>query len=259
MANDLYFTQTKLKMLGKEGIATPDEDGYYTLVIGGLNTSNNTGSWYYTAEGAKELFGPGSLLHRKIANGCLRAEVGHPKQRDGQSMESYLSSLMDIDMNNVCAHIKDVWLDEQYGKQNPHLNNPALIAIMGKVKPSGPKASILKEALESKHQNVCFSIRSLADEQFIRGKRVRKLLDIVTFDFVNEGGVLVASKWDSPATESIDNDLMPRIPVVRETLQRIAKPVATKQAMFSLESVSTAEHILKTHLSTTPPPIYRKW
>ena len=129
---------------------------------------------------------------------------------------------------------------------------------MGKVKPSGPKAAILKEALESKHQNVCFSIRSLADEQYIRGKRVRKLLDVVTFDFVNEGGVLVASKWDSPATESVDNDLMVRIPVIKDTLQRIAKPAA-KQTMFSLESASTADHILKTYLSDTAAPIYRKW
>lgn len=81
--SDLYFSQTKLSLLGKQGIMKPDEDGYYEFVIGGLNVHNNTKSWYYTAQGARELFGPGSLFQRRVANGALRAEVGIPSASQG--------------------------------------------------------------------------------------------------------------------------------------------------------------------------------
>ena len=82
--SQILFAQTKLPMLGKKGVTKPDENGYYTLVIAGLNTHNNSKSWYYTAEGVRELFGPGSLLHRRVANGCLRAEVNHPRRMPGE-------------------------------------------------------------------------------------------------------------------------------------------------------------------------------
>lgn len=240
--SELYFTQTKLSMLGKTGKAVPDKDGYYEIIVGGLNTHNNTGSWYYTANKALELFGPGSLLHRKIANGCLRAEVEHPRQLPNEKYDDYVDRMMSIDRNNVCAHFKEIWLDKEFGKKNPHLGNPDLIAIMGKVKPSEPKGQILKEALENPHENACFSIRSLAMQELVRGKLIRTLKEIITFDFVNEGGVTVASKWDSPATESVHNEpIMSPVPIA--TLRNIAER-KDKKVMFSLESSETAEYIL---------------
>ena len=65
----VLFTQTKLSFNGKRGAIEPDEEGYYELVVGGLNTFNNSGAWYYVAEGVRELFGPGSILNRAVANG----------------------------------------------------------------------------------------------------------------------------------------------------------------------------------------------
>ena len=105
---NLFFEQTKLKANGKVGKLTPDEDGYYEMVVGALNVHNNTKAWYYTAEGARELFGPGSLLHRKIANGCMRGEVNHPRQMPGESIEAFYQRMMDIDLNNVCCHFKTI-------------------------------------------------------------------------------------------------------------------------------------------------------
>lgn len=201
--SDIYFSQTKLKMLGKKGVMKPDEDGYYEFVIGGLNTHNNTRSWFYTAEGVRELFGPGSLFYRRIANGALRAEVGHPKRQPGMTDSMYADRMMDIDLNNVCAHFKAVWLDENFGKNHPEYKDPALIAIMAKVKPTGPGKDILQEAILNKDENICFSIRAIADESLVRGKVIRVLRDIISIDLVNEGGIGVASKWDSPVTESI--------------------------------------------------------
>lgn len=257
--SDLYFTQTKLSMLGKSGNAIPDKDGYYEIVIGALNTHNNTGSWYYTAKRVIELFGPGSLLHRKIANGCLRAEIDHPRQLPGEKYDDYVDRMMAIDLNNVCGHFKEVRLDKDFGKKNPHLGNPDMIGIIGKVKPSEPKGAILKQALENPSENACFSIRSLARQELIQGKLVRTILEIITFDFVNEGGVVAASKWDSPATESIhEAQVMSPVPI--STLKNIASR-REKNAMFSLESSETAEFILANwaNKAATKQDIFRKW
>lgn len=252
--NSIFFEQTKLSLLGKKGIQKPNEDGYYTLLLGGLNAYNNQRTWYYTAEGVKELFGPGSLLHRKIANGCLRAEVNHPKQKVGESMDMFVDRLLDIDLNNVCAHIRKVWLDENFGKQNESYGNPEMIGIFGEVKPSGPRAEVLREALENPSENVCFSIRSLASEKYVRGKKVRSLLEVVTFDFVNEGGILAATKWDTPATESAMS-----IPTSRQTLEKIIRqPMRSEH--FALESDSSAKVILDRHFAIEQKSsILRKW
>lgn len=255
---ELYFTQTKLSLFGKSGVATPDKDGYYDIVIGGLNTHNNSGSWYYTANKVLELFGPGSLLHRKISNGCLRGEVDHPRQMPNEKYDDYLDRMMSIDLNNVCAHFKDVWIDKDFGKNHPKLGNPDLIAIMGKVKPAEPKGAILKQALENPSENACFSVRSLASQELTGGKIVRTILEIITFDFVNEGGLTMASKWDSPATESIhDQPVMSPLPM--STLRKIAerKP---RESLFSLESSDVANYILSRMDATNrSDSVLKKW
>lgn len=251
----MLFSATKLPMLKKQGKITPDADGYYELVVGGLNTHNNTGAWYYTVEGCRELFGPGSLLHRRIANGCLRAEVNHPKQKPGESEEAFIGRMLDIDRDNVCAHFKEIWLDENYGKNNPVYNNPGLIAIMAKVKPSEPKGNMLKESLENPNENVCFSIRALADEGYQRGKRIRILKEIIAIDLVNEAGVLIATKWDSPATEAIDNSASMR--VTQEMLKRISE--SSKVGVATESSVEAATYLQQKHFVSTQKPIYNKW
>ena len=260
MAEQVYFSATKLPMLKKEGKITPDADGYYELVVGGLNTFNNSGAWYYTIEGCRELFGPGSLLHRRIANGCLRAEVNHPKRAPNENDQSYIARMLDIDRDNVCAHFKAVWLDENFGKNHPEYNNPGLIAIMALVKPSLPKGDMLKESLDNPNENVCFSIRATADEGFIRGKRVRTLKEIITIDFVNEGGVLVASKWDSPATEDIDNSAFMEadsLRLTREILDRVAHNATAGMATES--SQEAASYLAEKHFKAPQAPVWTKW
>lgn len=254
--SNVHFTATKLPLLKKEGKITPDETGYYELVVGGLNTFNNTGAWYYTIEGVRQLFGPGSLLHRRIANGALRAEVNHPTKKPGEKDEAFIARMLDIDLNNTCAHFKEIWLDENFGKDHPEYNNPNLVAIMAKVKPAGPKGEMLKEALENPCENVCFSIRALADEGYVRGKRIRVLKEVITIDLVSEGGILVASKWDSPATESIDNSVITT--ATKSLLDKISQD--SKNLSFATESsVELASYLSKKYFAESKPPVYSKW
>jgi hypothetical protein len=254
MSNKVYFTATKLSMFKKEGKLTPDESGYYELVVGGLNTYNNTGAWYYTIEGVRELFGPGSILHRRIANGCLRAEVNHPKQKLGESNEAFFNRMLDIDLNNTCAHFKEIWLDEEFGKKNPQYKNPNLVAIMAKVKPAGPKGQMLQESLDNPSENVCFSIRALADEGYVGGKRLRVLKEVVTIDYVNEGGIVVASKWDSPATESIDDSAI--LEVTRKTIE---KAKAGSECFATESSRELVTYVEQKYFKEVKPAVWANW
>lgn len=255
MNPNIMFSATKLPMLGKKGKITPDADGYYELVVGGLNVWNNTKSWFYVADGVRELFGANSLLQRRVENGCFRAEVNHPKQKPGESDEAFFNRMLDIDRDNVCAHFKKIWLDEDFGKKNPQYGNPNLIAIMALVKPSLPKGAILQESLDNPNENVCFSIRALSKEGFVGGRRIRVMEELVSIDFVNEGGILVASKWDSPATECIDNTQAIR--VTKELLDRISSN--SKHNMATESSREVAAYIAQKHFSPQKQPVYANW
>lgn len=198
------FTATKLEALGKKGVLTPDANGYYELVIGGLNVLNSAGE-YYTLDKAKELFEESSVFMRRVKSGNLRGEMGHPKKQPSQTMNDFFSRILSIDENNVCCHFSEVWLDENYGKNNPQFNNPNLVAIMAKVKPSGPKGHILEQSLKNCKENTCFSIRALTRDFMVHGKTHRVLQQIVCWDYVNEPGIMVANKYDSPALETVSD------------------------------------------------------
>lgn len=198
----IKFTATKLEGKGLQGILKPDENGYYELVIGGLNTLNSAGE-YYTLDGARELFQDSNAFMRRIKTGNLRGELGHPKKHPNQTMNDYFSRIVSIDEGNVCCHFAEVWLDENYGKKNSQFNNPNLVAIMAKVKPTGPKGHILEQSLNNPKENTCFSIRALTKDYMSNGRTHRVLKQIVSWDYVNEPGLALANKYDSPALESI--------------------------------------------------------
>lgn len=196
------FTAVKLESKGLKGVLTPDENGYYELVIGGLNTLNSNDE-YYTLDKAKELFEESSVFMRRVKSGNLRGELGHPKKQPTQTMNDYFSRILSIDENNICCHFAEVWLDLDYGKKNPQLNNPCLVAIMAKVKPCGPKGFVLEQSLKNSKENTCFSIRALTRDFMKNGRTNRILQQIICWDYVNEPGISIANKYDSPALETI--------------------------------------------------------
>lgn len=243
------FTATKLANKGKEGILKPDEQGYYTIVIGGLNIFNSVGE-YYTADGAKQLFEQSSTFMRRIQNGCLKGELGHPKRLPSMDMDSYLRRIMTIEETNVCCHFKEVWLDEQYGRNHPEFKNPSLIAIMAKIKPSGPKGPSLQQSLENPNENVCFSIRAFTKDYAVRGVTHRVLDQIMTFDKVEEPGIFIANKWDTPSLESLSNMVITENNI-QEYLESIPETLAMEDSNY------IAKELIKS--IKTPNPKYTNW
>lgn len=251
----IKFTATKLANTGKKGILKPDENGYYTMVIGGLNTFNSVGE-YYTLEGAKELFEASSSLMRNIQSGSLKGELGHPKKLPGMSTDEYIKRVLTVEETNISHHIKEVWLDESFGRQHPELKNPTLVAIMAKVRPSGIKASALQTALESPDENVWFSIRALTQDYYNRGQTFRVLKTIVTWDHVHYGGISTANKWQSPALESLEE-----LPVSLKSLERVLEDSMQDVAMESSRLILTEgiERMRSDLRLVTLPHLYAKW
>lgn len=243
------FTCTTLVGTNKKGVLPPDENGYRTMAIGGLNVVNSAGQ-YYTAAGAKDLFESSSAFQRRVRRGVLRSEVGHPKRTPGQGMDEYMQRVLCIDERNVCAHISEVSLDfENYvGPEGP------IVAIVGKVAPSGPFADMLERMFNNGQENVCFSIRAFTSDYMSRGITHRVLKNIITFDYVNEPGIAIAEKYKSPALESFEDSIVTQSQLVRAT--------NSDTAGAAMESISLSAPELFTSLgwaTSDTKPVYTKW
>jgi hypothetical protein len=247
------FTATKLAAKGKKGILTPDENGYYTMIIGGLNAFNSTGL-FYTLKGAEDLFKSSSIFMRRVASGNMKGELGHPKRSPDMSDDDYLSRILTVEETNVCCHFKEIWLDHEYGKNHPELKNPGLVAIMAKVKPSGPKGDALKKSFDNPDENVCFSIRSLTREFWARGIKHREINTIASFDCVTEPGISVANKWDAPALEQLAESNVTKKSLesyVNRNVHMVGMESSTAIATEALNSLFPSKQQVV--------PVYSKW
>lgn len=229
----VVFTNTALKSTQKQGKLTPDADGYYELVLGGLNTFNSGGQ-YYQLNGAEHLFEQSSIFMRRVNDGCLYAELGHPTKPMGASVRDWILRVLRIDEKNVVAHIKEIRLTDNEVKDE---SGQFVLAIVGKVKPFGPHAKVLADALTNACQNVCFSIRSLTEDVQQGGVVYKTLKTIVTFDMVIEPGIAYAKKWFAPSLEAFKDTFI----LTKEMLSSFmssSSPVAT-ESVVSLETIST--------------------
>lgn len=247
------YTATTLNGETKKGVMTPDANGYYEMVVGGLNAYNSVRE-YYVLEGAKKLFDSSSLFQRRVRDGVLFGELGHPKFMPGMRMNEFVERVMSIDEGNIVAHFSEIWLDEEFGRNNPKHGNPNLVAIMAKVKPAGAKASALEKAFENPNQNVCFSIRALTNDQMRNGRKERTLDSIVTFDYVVESGIDIARKWQSPSLESLADAKISRSKIVEVSERILCSPIAMesskKVAQENLDLYRTAPRV---------KPVYMNW
>lgn len=193
---------TALMGTNKKGSLKCDANGYYRVILGALDYYNSAGSFYAYAP-AKRLFDQSSILQRRIAKGVLRGECGHPKFQPGQSKKDFMMRVLDIDEKYVSHHISEVTIDENTVKDK---NGQPIVTIMGLVRPCGPMGDSLAASLENSQENVCFSIRSLTDDVMdSRGRHVKNLVEIVTWDYVNECGLAIANKYDNPALEEFQS------------------------------------------------------
>lgn len=198
MNNDsVAYTCTALPP-GKRGQLKKDESGYYEVIVGALDAYSNVGD-FYPEQGSREVFDESSMFQRRIQQGTLYGEWGHPYPLPGEKFQDFARRCAYVSENKVSHHFKKIWLDyngrDQEGK-------PAIL-IMALVKPEGPYAESLRSNLENPFANSCFSIRAFTEDKTIRGVLHRKLTEVITFDFVLESGMGVARKFAAPTLECL--------------------------------------------------------
>lgn len=255
--SSVRFTCTALKNSGKKGLLKKDEEGYYETVLGGLNVFNSVGE-FYSATGVRQLFEDSGLLMKRIKQGRLRGEWGHPKQLPGESDNSFINRIFLINEEKVACHFKEIYLDDTSVKNDA---GQPVIAIMGKFCPSGPYADSLQRSLDNPNENISFSIRAFTDDQRIRGVNNRFLKTIVTWDVVNCPGISIAEKWKSPSLESLALDDVFERSISRGEIERSLK--ASKLSGVAQESASMNIHELFASLgweaSNNGTPAFMKW
>ncbi len=202
--NGFSLSCTALLGTNKAGTLKPDADGYYTVVLGALDVYNSMGA-YYPEASARHLFEQSASLMRRIASGNLRGEYGHPRLQPGMTPDDFVNRVRDIYEPNVCMHIRKVTVD--YTSFRGPDGRP-VITILGEIRPSGPRGPALKEQLDNRFEDVCFSIRSLTHDDFRGGRHNKHLKLIVTWDYVNEPGLAQAHKWNAPGLESRAEDIV---------------------------------------------------
>lgn len=196
--NAVVIGCSMLEGTGKQGILTPDDSGYYVLVLGAYGAYNSAGMFYDLGSGAS-MFKEDSPLMRRLAKGVLYMEFKHPEPfwPDGKKMSDaeYMMRIRKIDDDRVCAHIRKLYLMDGVDEQNRKVKY-----VIGEVKPYGPYAKIFQDSLNNPHQNTYCSVRSITQDDVMRG--IKYTREISTWDFVGEGGIYGANKYNSPALEN---------------------------------------------------------
>jgi len=180
-----------------------DDKGYYYVTLGALNAFNSTGE-FYDIEGVKDLLvSDSSALSRRLKAGNLKGEVDHPQYVPGTPKAAFYNRNMKILLSNTSHHIRDIELVPT-NKDSGMSGKGKYTLIKAWVKPSGAHGDALKEALENPEENVAFSIRCFTMNVRVNGIMVKKITQIITWDWVNEPGMADATKWKSLGIESLD-------------------------------------------------------
>ena len=199
-ANEIVFSAVKTN--AKNNKLEQDKNGYYRVTLGAINALNHNGD-AYLATGVKELIENSSnTLARRLKNGYLKGEAGHPVYETGMSKAEYFARNLRIDLTLVSHHIRDIILtptDKHSGVGG--IGNQILVEAW--IKPSGPHGEALKAMLDDPDQNVAFSIRCFTKDEVVGGVNCKTIMQIITWDWVLEPGISLANKWDKLSLESL--------------------------------------------------------
>lgn len=203
----LTFGSTILEGSGKRGILKPIEEGgdYYLINAGGFNIPNRGGIVYRFNDYLKECMGPDSDLSRRIAEGQVECELGHPPQyyweyKDGKIVRTpitdifeWIHRLQTIDQQNVCGRVRRIHWIFTGGDRDPIYNQI-------EVRPFGVHKQILQDSLNDPDCNTAFSVRTVTKPQRM-GDRVREVDYFTTYDLVVEPGMLNSCKFRTAGLE----------------------------------------------------------
>lgn len=256
----LQFECNALIGVNKVGKLEKDKDGYYHVTFAALNFFN-AARIFYDYELSEHVFKPESPFMRKLLGGKTYSEVEHPDPpikdpNHPDFMHLYIERNRFIDMRNACGHIRSV----EVNPSSDLVNGKPVYVITGWIRPEGVHAAVLQSLLDNPHANVCFSLRSIINDRMVRGVRTRQIEELITFDLVSEGGISLATKYNSPGLESIACKLSMPVDIPMDCLAKIHASESAKARLGRESDVASIEALMQkakanVELLTTKTPL----
>ncbi len=198
------------KSIPQKGKLTVDNEGFYSVVLGGFNITSANGPHYELDDAVASLFGPGSDLETRLNQHLVESEHDHPdySKIPGNTVEevngNYMQRLLVIEPSLVCGEFKDVKLVPTTNREYGATEN--IVEVHGKFKPKGPYGAEVKRQLDDPDINTAFSLRCWRRCSEMTGRKVCKVTIPVTWDFVPLGlqpGISLATKENSIGLETL--------------------------------------------------------
>lgn len=244
----LLFTSTRLRVQGKQGILKPDSEGYFEMPVGAFNCLNSAQE-FYTKENIEQLFQGSSELMRKVQNGKLFGEWGHPEMAPGEDPNAFMARACRINDKDTCVFFKDVWIDKATPAMQQYGVPADALVTMARLKPMGNKWEALQRSLEDPNVNTTFSGRFLTRDRIYRGRTYVIVEQIVTWDAVTEQGIPAAEKYLAPRLERHTTPVTPKM--VEALKKQASSPGMRMESAQQLHSViNTAEQFFASRESS---------
>jgi len=186
------------KNTGKQSVVK-DEDGYYQVNLGAVNTYNNSGVFYKMSNLQYHL-SPESILGFRIQEGILKAEHDHP-DFNNLNQRDLVERIALLHPDRICGHIRKIQFTNT-GRTERGWEKYPIYTVSGWIKPEGPYGQYLEEYLSNPNENVALSVRTMVHESNIGNIRVRDILEFSTWDYVHENGVTGSTQWHSVGIEN---------------------------------------------------------
>lgn len=208
-------------LAGVNKCAELKRDGeYYYVLLAAFNVFNSD-NIYYSYEASKHVFDRSSIFMRKMLSGNLFGEEDHPPFEPGMSDADFMDRNEWIETKNVSHHIREIDI-----KPTDQICNGAnVVEIWGWIKPDRERGVYLKQGLDNPHQNVCFSLRAIVRQGIVGGIKIRKVDNLITFDWVIEDGLKICNKYSSMVRGS---------QVAQESTRTLGDREITKESLESI-------------------------
>lgn len=195
-SDSISYSNIMLAGTNKRGELKKLDNGYYEIIIGAFAAYGN-GGWFYDLASAKRYIETDNDFIHRIQSGQMHSEWGHPVRTPGMTDQEWFTRIHTLYEPNWSSHIRRIRLDMNTVKDD---RGRYVVAVIGEVCPSGPKASEFRLQLENPHIDVNYSIRSFARQD---SRNMTKHINrIITWDNVFSPGIKVASKYNTPSMEN---------------------------------------------------------
>lgn len=191
---------------GDNRVITPDENGVYRgIYLGAINVNNSAGAFYIpdVKTVAEILNDKSQPFARQLTNGYLQGEKKHPDLPPPRNKEEAMAQFvrnMTVDPDRASHSILKV---ELFESNIPGPSGGKIIIFKGDIQPLDNEfGRDLKSQLDNPKINVAFSIRCGTIDTVVNGKVHKSIKTIVTWDWVKEPGIWLASKWHTVGTST---------------------------------------------------------